>query len=196
MPVLESVGSGYTRAGCVVVNMETALVVAGGALLYKWFFGSKKMLTNPSHAFQSCHASSISWNQRSFSIRGQQTLLLSGEFQYWRIPDRGRWRGLLQDYKSMGLNCIRIYFHWGYHSPAPNVYHFDGNRDVEYLLSLCSALQLHVIAAPGPYICAETTGGGFPMWLLQRPDVRIRHMNGGPDACDFVFSRGFVFDRA
>ena len=194
--MLESFDSGYTRRRCAAANMETALVVAGGALLYKWFFGSKKMLTNPSHAFQSCHASSISWNHRSFSIRGQHTLLLSGEFQYWRVPDRERWRGLLQDYKSMGLNCIRVYFHWGYHSPAPNVYHFDGNRDVEYLLSLCSALQLHVIAAPGPYICAETTGGGFPMWLLQRPDVRIRHMNGRPHAFDFVFSRGFVFDRA
>ena len=160
-------------------SMETALAVVGGAMLYKWFFGkSQKMLTNPSDVFQLCHAGSISWDRRSFSVRGKQTLLLSGEFQYWRVPDRERWRGLLQDYKGMGLNCIRVYFHWGYHSPAPNVYHFDGNRDVEFLLSLCAELHLHVIAAPGPYICAETSGGGFPMWLLQRPDIRIRHMNG------------------
>jgi hypothetical protein len=34
------------------------------------------------------------------------------------------------------------------------------------------------------------------MWLLQRPDVRIRHMNGRPHAFDFVFSRGFISDRA
>ena len=159
-------------------HMEAALVVAGGAMLYKWWFAPKRMLTNPSHSFQSRHSGSISWDRRSFIVRGQQKLLLSGEFQYWRVPDRERWRGLLLDYKAMGLNCIRIYFHWGYHSPAPNVYHFDGNRDVEHLLSLCSQLQLYVIAAPGPYICAETSGGGFPMWLLQRPDVRIRHMNG------------------
>ncbi|KAJ3206819.1 hypothetical protein HK099_000406 [Clydaea vesicula] len=31
------------------------------------------------------------------------------------------------------------------------------------------------MAAPGPYICAETQGGGFPMWLLAKKDVRIRH---------------------
>ncbi|KAI9327580.1 glycoside hydrolase superfamily [Zopfochytrium polystomum] len=79
-------------------------------------------------------------------------------------------------YKTAGLNCIRIYFHWGYHSPAEGVYHFDGNRDMDYLLSLCEELRLFVLAAPGPYICAETQGGGHPTWLIAKREVRLRHM--------------------
>ena len=47
---------------------------------------------------------------------------------YWRVPDRNRWRPILQKYRSGGLNAVRIYFHWGYHSPNEGVYVFDGNR--------------------------------------------------------------------
>ncbi|KAI9310693.1 glycoside hydrolase superfamily [Dichotomocladium elegans] len=75
----------------------------------------------------------------------------------------------------MGFNSIRIYFHWGYHSPDEGVYNFDGNRDVEYLLSLCEELGLFVLAAPGPYICAETQAGGYPGWLIAKRHLRIRH---------------------
>jgi beta-galactosidase GanA len=55
------------------------------------------------------------------------------------------------------------------------VYVFDGNRDVDYLLTLCEQLGLFVLAAPGPYICAETQGGGYPAWLAAKRDLRIRH---------------------
>ncbi|KAJ3062433.1 hypothetical protein HK102_008764, partial [Quaeritorhiza haematococci] len=58
---------------------------------------------------------------------------------------------------------------------ADGEYRFDGNRDIEYLLTLCEKLRLFVLAAPGPYICAETQGGGIPLWLLQKRDIRIRH---------------------
>ena len=47
---------------------------------------------------------------------------------YWRVPDRERWRPILQKYRSGGLNAVRIYFHWGYHSPSEGEYVFDGNR--------------------------------------------------------------------
>ncbi len=60
-----------------------------------------------------------------------------------------------------GLNCIRIYFCWAVHSPDQGNYCFDGNRDVEFLLNLCEELELFVLAAPGPYICAETQAGGL-----------------------------------
>ncbi|KAI7850100.1 glycoside hydrolase superfamily [Circinella umbellata] len=73
------------------------------------------------------------------------------------------------------MNAIRIYFHWGYHSPAEGVYHFDGNRDIDYLLNLCEDLGLFVLAAPGPYICAEVQAGGYPSWLIAKRELRIRH---------------------
>lgn len=47
------------------------------------------------------------------------------------------------------------------------VYHFTGNRNVKYLMELCEELDLYVLAAPGPYICAETQAGGIFAILLE-----------------------------
>lgn len=58
------------------------------------------------------------------------------------------------------------------------MYDFSGNRDIDFVLQLCKKLQLFVLAAPSPYICAETQGGGLPLWLLAKRDVRIRHSWG------------------
>ncbi|KAG0041787.1 hypothetical protein BGZ83_001315 [Gryganskiella cystojenkinii] len=118
----------------------------------------------------------LDYDAYSMIIHGQRTLILSGEFHYWRLPDKNRWKPILEQYRSAGLNCIRIYFHWGFHSPAKGKYIFDGNRDIEYLLHLCEELGLYVLAAPGPYICAETQAGGFPIWLASQRDIRLRHM--------------------
>ncbi|KAG0171125.1 hypothetical protein DFQ30_001491 [Apophysomyces sp. BC1015] len=117
----------------------------------------------------------LDWDKYALSIEGEPTMLFSGEFHYWRVPDRKRWATILKQYRSMGLNTIRIYFHWGYHSPDEGVYKFDGNRDVDYLLELCEELGLFVLAAPGPYICAETQAGGYPAWLVAKRDLYVRH---------------------
>ncbi|KAF7720730.1 hypothetical protein EC973_006234 [Apophysomyces ossiformis] len=117
----------------------------------------------------------LDWDKYALSIEGDPVMLFSGEFHYWRVPDRERWAPILKQYRSMGLNTIRIYFHWGYHSPKEGVYKFDGNRDIDYLLELCEELGLYVLAAPGPYICAETQAGGYPAWLIAKRDLYIRH---------------------
>ncbi|KAF9218054.1 hypothetical protein BGZ59_000028 [Podila verticillata] len=118
----------------------------------------------------------LNYDKYSLILHGQPTLILSGEFHYWRLPDQSRWRPILEQYRSAGLNCIRIYFHWGFHSPAQGKYIFKGNRDIDYLLSLCEEIGLYVLAAPGPYICAETQAGGFPIWLAAKREIRLRHM--------------------
>lgn len=99
-----------------------------------------------------CFGHILSWDRHVFSLHGNPLVLLSGEFHYWRLPDTARWRQVLQQYKAAGLNCIRIYFHWGFHSPAQDTYVFTGNRDIDFLLSLCEELQLFVLCAPGPYV--------------------------------------------
>ncbi|KAF8949335.1 hypothetical protein BGZ47_006872 [Haplosporangium gracile] len=118
----------------------------------------------------------LDYDKHSLILHGQPTLILSGEFHYWRLPDQSRWRPILEQYRSAGLNCIRIYFHWGFHSSKQGQYDFTGNRDINYLLDLCEEIGLYVLAAPGPYICAETQAGGFPIWLTAMRDIRLRHM--------------------
>ncbi|KAI8812981.1 hypothetical protein BJ742DRAFT_790678 [Cladochytrium replicatum] len=121
----------------------------------------------------------INFDKYSLTICGRPTFILSGEFHYWRLPDSpARWLPVLKQYKAAGLNTIRIYFHWGWHSPAEGVYNFEGDRDLDLLLRICEKLRIFVLAAPGPYICAETQGGGIPHWLIAKREVRIRHSKG------------------
>jgi beta-galactosidase GanA len=117
----------------------------------------------------------LDWDKYALTIEGEPTQIYSGEFHYWRVPDRERWSTILKQYRSAGFNTIRIYFHWGYHSPDEGTYVFDGNRDIDYLLTLCEEIGLFVLAAPGPYICAETQAGGYPLWLVAKRELNIRH---------------------
>eukprot|EP00871_Galdieria_phlegrea_P005246 jgi/Galph1/5722/GphlegSOOS_G4367.1 len=140
-------------------------------------FPEQDSVNKESSAYQkSDYESHLSWTKHCLLIEGKKVPILSAEFHYWRIPDRSRWRTILETYRSLGFNCVRIYFHWGFHSPRQGVYIFEGNRDVHFLLDLCEELQLFVIAAPGPYICAETQCGGFPSWLVAKREIRIRHV--------------------
>ncbi|KAJ3326710.1 hypothetical protein HDU76_012715 [Blyttiomyces sp. JEL0837] len=168
------------------VVAATTSVVAVGTLIATLLYWSRRKLrlnslgtmpitTDQVRYDQDSNGDVLSWDKHSLMIDGQRVMILSGEFHPWRVPDRERWRPILEMYKAAGLNCIRIYFHWGYHSPAEGVYYFDGNRDMDYLLTLCEELRLFVLCAPGPYICAETQAGGHPIWLVAKRDVRIRH---------------------
>jgi beta-galactosidase len=107
----------------------------------------------------------VTWDRHSLSIDGQRVWLWSAEFHYFRLPDPGLWRDLLEKLRATGFNAVSLYFSWAYHSPAPGVYDFSGVRDVERLLGIARELGLYVIARPGPYINAEVDSGGFPGWL-------------------------------
>lgn len=110
-------------------------------------------------------AHSVTYDGYSFMIDGRRTYLWSGEFHYFRLPNRDLWRDVFQKMRAAGFNAVSLYFDWGYHSPAPGVYDFTGVRDVDALLDLAAQAGLYVIARPGPYINAEVDGGGFPGWL-------------------------------
>jgi len=65
---------------------------------------------------------------------------------------------------------VTVYFDWDYTSPSPGVYDFTGVRDASEFLNLAQLAGLYVIARPGPYINAETDGGGIPPWVLTSPN--------------------------
>ncbi len=110
--------------------------------------------------------SPVQYDRYSFTVNGERVFIACGEFHYWRCPSKDMWEPILRRFKANGLNSVSIYFHWGYHSPERGVYDFSEIRDIEYLLNLCEKIGLWVIARPGPYINAETDGGGLPPWLL------------------------------
>lgn len=111
----------------------------------------------------------ISYDHHSLMIDGRPVVVQSAEFHYFRLPSPSLWRDVLEKLKAGGFNTVSVYFNWAFHSPAPGVYDFTGVRDVDRFLRTAEDVGLYVIARPGPYINAETTGGGFPAWLKLVP---------------------------
>ncbi|HIH97918.1 MAG TPA: hypothetical protein HA346_02800 [Thermoplasmata archaeon] len=136
-------------------------------MIGKEFIGARtKVDGNPHH---------VTFDKYSLIIDGEREFIIGGEFHYFRLPSVKLWRDILTKIKASGYNTVSIYFYWGYHSPAEGVYNFSGIRDIELLLNLCEEIGLYVVARPGPYICAEVDGGGFPGWLLAKgSDVLLR----------------------
>ncbi|TDV55333.1 beta-galactosidase [Actinophytocola oryzae] len=111
----------------------------------------------------------VTYDKYSLKVDGERILLWGGEFHYFRLPSPSLWRDVLEKIRAAGFNGVSLYFSWAYHSPAPGVYDFTGVRDVDRLLDMAKELGLYVVVRPGPYINAETSGGGFPAWLKQVP---------------------------
>ncbi|WP_199509591.1 beta-galactosidase [Nucisporomicrobium flavum] len=120
----------------------------------------------------------VTYDKYSIMVDGERVLLRGAEFHYFRLPSPDLWRDVLEKYKAAGFNAVSLYFNWAYHSPKQGVYDFTGVRDVDRLLRLTEELGLYVVARPGPYINAETTGGGFPAWLKRVPG-RARSSDAG-----------------
>ncbi len=96
--------------------------------------------------------------------------ITAGEFDPWRTPSPSLWLDDLQKMKADGYNAVTVYFDWDYTSPSPGVYDFGGVRDMNEFLNMAQDAGLYVIARPGPYINAETDGGGIPSWVLNSPN--------------------------
>lgn len=76
------------------------------------------------------------------------------------------WVDVLEKIKAAGFNTVSFYSHWGYHSPKDGVVDFEsGAHNIRSLFKICKRLGLYIFYRPGPYINAETTGGGFPGWV-------------------------------
>jgi beta-galactosidase GanA len=108
----------------------------------------------------------VGYDGYSMLIGGKRVYITAGEFDPWRTPSPSLWLDDLQKMKSDGYNAVTVYFDWDYNSPSPGSYDFTGVRDMNEFLNMAQRAGLYVIARPGPYINAETDGGGIPAWVL------------------------------
>ncbi|KAF5316478.1 hypothetical protein D9619_006706 [Psilocybe cf. subviscida] len=114
----------------------------------------------------------VTWDSHSLSIQGQRVFILSAEFHPWRLPGNpDLWADIFQKIKANGFNTVSFYVNWATHFPAPNTNNSLGDfqegtyRDIQRFIDEGKKAGLWMIARPGPYINAETTGGGFPGWV-------------------------------
>ncbi|TKA82558.1 hypothetical protein B0A55_01201 [Friedmanniomyces simplex] len=109
----------------------------------------------------------VQWDHYSLMINGERLFFWSGEFHYWRIPVPELWQDIMEKIKAAGFNAFSIYAHWGFHSAAHGELDFEsGAHNFSRIFDMAKELGLYMLVRPGPYINAETTGGGYPGWLL------------------------------
>ncbi|HKW87823.1 MAG TPA: beta-galactosidase [Candidatus Acidoferrales bacterium] len=109
-------------------------------------------------------------------VDGTPFFIHSAAFHYYRIP-RDQWSFLLDRYRDLGINTIDIYIPWNWHEPAEGNIDFDGHsnprRDLRALLKTIATKGFKLIARPGPQILNEWKNGGYPDWLLRRPEYKM-----------------------
>jgi len=109
-------------------------------------------------------------------VDGKPFIMYSGSFLYQRIP-RDRWAEELLHQMDMGINTVELLPMWAWHEPQEGMLDFDGHtnprRDLKYLLRLIDTSGLKLSLRPGPYLTGEWRNGGYPDWLLRRPEYRM-----------------------
>ncbi|KAK1936634.1 Beta-galactosidase 8 [Phytophthora citrophthora] len=119
---------------------------------------------------------SVSYSPRGFEIDGKQTLLLGGSIHYPRITP-GQWEQLLREAKRDGLNHVEMYVFWNVHEQERGVFNFAGNANITRFYELAAEVGMFLHVRFGPYVCAEWSNGGLPVWLNWIPGMKVRSSN-------------------
>jgi hypothetical protein len=113
-------------------------------------------------------------------LDGKPFFIHSAAFSYYRIPV-DQWEHLLRVYHSYGINTIDLYIPWNWHETKEGEIDFDGHtnprRNLRAVLALIERENLRLIARPGPEILNEWKHGGYPGWLLERPEYKMDPMD-------------------
>lgn len=126
---------------------------------------------------QFAHPDRIRYDGSCFTIDGEDHFIYSAAFHYFRCPE-ALWRDRFRQIKEAGFNTVETYVPWNWHErimplgPDDNS-HFDFADVKRWLKMAQEEFGLYTIVRPGPFICAEFSGGGYPRWLAKyRPDTQ------------------------
>ncbi|GJQ10576.1 hypothetical protein GpartN1_g2367.t1 [Galdieria partita] len=118
----------------------------------------------------------VTFDKRAVVIDGKRKILYCGSYHYPKIHYE-HWPHALDLAKNCGLNCLEVYIFWNVHEKTRGKYHFEREGNIFRFLQLAHERGLKVILRMGPYICAETSYGGFPYWLREIPGIEFRTYN-------------------
>ncbi|KAL2838092.1 glycoside hydrolase family 35 protein [Aspergillus pseudoustus] len=107
----------------------------------------------------------VTWDKNSLIVRGERVLILAGEFHPFRLPSPGLWLDIFQKIRATGLTAVSFYVDWALVEGEPGQIRMDGVFALEQFFAAAKEAGVYLIARPGPYINAETSGGGLPGWL-------------------------------
>ncbi|KAJ7563919.1 hypothetical protein O6H91_03G130300 [Diphasiastrum complanatum] len=122
------------------------------------------------------NADTVTYDHRALIINGQRRILISASLHYPRATPE-MWPDLISKAKDGGVDVIETYVFWNVHEPAQGNYNFKGRYDLSTFVKLVQQAGLYVNLRIGPYACAEWSFGGFPVWLLEIPNMHFRTDN-------------------
>jgi hypothetical protein len=111
-------------------------------------------------------------------IDGKDVFIFSSAFHYFRCP-RELWHDRFTKIKEAGFNAVETYAAWNWSErdepkDLADYSHMDVSDFQAWLKMAHEEFGLYTIVRPGPYICAEWTGGGFPRWLADKKDPAVK----------------------
>ena len=118
------------------------------------------------------------FDRRSLIVNGQRALFLSGSLHPPRIHEDD-WPAALMQARELGLNMVDVYVFWNFHQPEEGgALRWDGRGNITRFLALAADAGLFVNLRVGPYICAEWSYGGIPVWVGNKPNMTLRSSTG------------------
>jgi hypothetical protein len=117
-------------------------------------------------------ASRMQFDNQCITIDGKDLVIFSGAFHYFRCP-RELWADRFRKLKEAGFNTVETYSAWNWHEQSPPADPEDYSKINmselnDWLAMATDQFGLNVVLRPGPYICAEWDGGGYPQWLMTK----------------------------
>lgn len=111
-------------------------------------------------------------------------MIYSGEFHPYRLAVPSLHLDVFQKIKALGYNCVSFYTDWALHEGKPGNFTAEGIFDLQPFFDAASQAGIYLLARPGPYINAESSGGGFPGWLARVPGRLRTHDKSYLDATE------------
>lgn len=113
----------------------------------------------------------IRYDGSCMTIDGKDVFIYSAAFHYFRCPEE-LWRDRFQKIKEAGFNTVETYVPWNWHEremPAglSDTTKFDFSDIKRWLKMAQDEFGFYTIVRPGPFICAEFSGGAYPRWLAK-----------------------------
>ncbi len=180
-----SSGTGPIAYGLLTLAAGAGIFLVRARLRAEWPFAGKAAAALSLLALTLLSASapaSAAWGSSAiverrgvpiFTVDGKPFFVYGAAFFYERLP-RDRWKPSMLGLRRLGINTLDLYVPWNWHELADGDFDFSGRtsprRDLHEVLRLARALHFKIVLRPGPVIRNEWRNGGYPAWLLQRPE--------------------------
>lgn len=187
----------FWYTGAVPIGIGTAWLIAGSvvflvlARIRRWWpfaitAAAALILLVPQATYAAPVGAWTTWNTSRivqmdgypvFEVDGKPFFVYGAAFFYERIP-RDEWSDWLSRYRNdLHINTIDLYVPWNWQEPTEGDLDFTGRtnprRDLLGLLRTIHSFGFKVVLRPGPVIRNEWRNGGYPDWLLERPEYNM-----------------------